>query len=430
MKFMEEITIPLDNNSNSGNSNPNDIKKDSNLPQEKEQILDLLRKTSNGGGTPSQSEFKPTDKKRGGINIFLFFTTIIFLATTIALAYLYYTEKNQKKIISNNDPVEENGDVQGVEIEEYGIVYLKNNKIYSLNSEGSDLIYSTTENSKINKIFPKDNLSIIFTECIDSKCSINELTISTKNFKNIFDTEGKVDEVEFVEKDKYLFSVLTENSIIINKFESDKISELKILDFPEVEREKFVEDFSDIKISPDKKSFIFVKTNSDSGFNFTSYVLDLNGEVIDEIFDATMPEWIDKNTIVFRKYSNSEAGYLYTRDITKKETELLSSTSVSAYSPIFFDNNIYYWTTEDTGILYQYNLTNKKSEELLAGSYPMINKLGNLITFSLSNCDKCVGTDNFNITDYEIKGLKIYDFSSKKIEEIKLEGVQDLVVVE
>ena len=109
-----------------------------------------------------------------------------------------------------------------------------------------------------------------------------------------------------------------------------------------------------------------------------------------------MPVWINDNTIIYRKYSNDEQGYLYAKEIDKDETKL-DNVFKNSYNPKFNDGQIIYWESKSEGVIHKFNY--ESEEDSLVKSnyvYPEYISKNEILAVSTYECKEECNESNYD----------------------------------
>jgi hypothetical protein len=240
-----------------------------------------------------------------------------------------------------------------------------NNLFYGLGSN----IYSydlVTEEKKELTNYPEeitssaDNISIIdaktigFSKCEtkggDFGCGVYTLDLE----KNQIEERQKLDKDLLINKSSLDFASASKFAYVVNVGKEDDWGfdkyqlflfdngDLKLLENIDIEvygRGGLIEDSSKISFSPDKKYLLHIDTGSPrevTGFDPNIYVYDLENNEKQIISEATQPEWLDDETIVYKKIEtviNNEEDGLYLYNISSKNKEKIIGIDDRAYMP-------------------------------------------------------------------------------------------------
>jgi hypothetical protein len=321
-------------------------------------------------------------KKRNCLVPFLIFLVIIFVIISGLLAYLYY--KSQQTDSTEETTVEDSpiSSEEDEEIEEVvvtvpeslrdKIIYSDFYNIYIAEKDGSDEVQLTSypEEETVRDITLIDENNLGYFRCIpvegDFGCEIFTIEINSKAISSVKDisADTHISQLTWIDLNTYLYASVNEDwTIMTLTYETETGSE-DIVSIPQnpAGRGGFIEDDVQLRFSPNAEKFYYIYTGGDDGFDFSVYVYDLEGALVDEIEDATKPYWVDDATIVYRSYSNEAAGYLYQRDLNTNLSEKLEQSTQSGYDPRVLDQRIVYWEASGTGKTYLYDLESDSNE--------------------------------------------------------------------
>jgi hypothetical protein len=128
-------------------------------------------------------------------------------------------------------------------------------------------------------------------------------------------------------------------------------------------------DCSRLNFSPDKTKLLHIATWLRTGLDFTIYVYDLNGTLLDKVDDATKPVWKDNNTIVYEASNVNGTSGLFARNIQAKSSASVDGTVDNAYEGRILDGKLVYWELIKTGNkgngkVHTYTFVDKKDQVL------------------------------------------------------------------
>lgn len=307
--------------------------------------------------------------------IFLGIITGILIIIAVIFAYLNIKHK-----------IEDNQDVLGIEEQKEDssdsssvmenvptslkdkIFYTDSFNIYIATKDGSDQVkltdYKKIQGIKIEEVELIDEKNLGFSRCKRTsgnyECQILTVNLETQDVKTVKEINNDLllMQLTWANNEQYAYTVLNNNlnklSIkYVNRQDEKEIVEIEIF---ETGRREFIEDDMQLKFSPNHDRIYYINTSAGTGFNFSINVYDLEGNLLDQIEDATMPVWKDNNKIIYRRYSNSETGYLYLRDVTKKHSSNLKQSAEAAYNPKALEESVLYWEATGLGKSYLYYL--------------------------------------------------------------------------
>lgn len=311
--------------------------------------------------------------------IFLGIITGILIIIAVIFAYLNIKQKTE-----NNN--EDNQDVLGIEEQKEDtsesssvienipaslkdkIFYTDGFNIYQAIKDGSDQIkltdYKKIQGVKIEEVELIDEKNLGFSRCKRTsgnyECQILTVNLETQDVKPVkeIDNDLLLMQLTWANTEQYAYTVLNNNlnklSIkYVSRQDEKEIAEIEIF---ETGRREFIEDDMQLRFSPNHNRIYYINTSAGTGFNFSINVYDLEGNLLDQIENATMPVWKDNNKLIYRRYSNSETGYLYLRDVIKKQSSNLKQSAEAAYNPEALEESVLYWEASGLGKSYLYYL--------------------------------------------------------------------------
>ena len=316
------------------------------------------------------------------------------------------------------------------------LFYVKDGNIFSydITTKENKKLTSYSENSAnigISNVI--DEKLIGFTRCLtiegDYGCAL--LTLNTDTMK--VEERKKLGKSEhssgatFATATKFAYtffdgnkwSLVYENNGVVKKLEDITMT-------GEFGRGGFVEDSSKVAFSPDKKYLLQISTASPRAImDPTVHVYDLSNDKKDVIENATQPQWMDSELIVYRSYDeeNQKGDGLYIYNVKTKKSEKINGVVDASYLP-----NVLYGTKKIVYNVYPekeiwlYNGENGKNEKLTdLGLDPLWVNESTVVFTSIENCtNDCEG-----MMDYNVLGVAIFDLKTNTaifIPEIKDAG--------
>ena len=175
----------------------------------------------------------------------------------------------------------------------------------------------------------------------------------------------------------------------------------------------YIEDSEKIRFSPDGKYVLQISTSSPrSVSDFNVYVYGVDSDTKKVIQNATQPEWVDNDKIVYRKYEKEGDG-LYIYNIESQTQEKLQGIGKDSYNPevLLGENKILYENNPDKQV-WMYDLTT--NDNTLVADMALSPIWLNLNKIIFSEIEMCNGKEGCGgMVDYEIKGMVVYDLSNK-----------------
>lgn len=373
---------------------------------------------------------RDVSESRGG-NTIEFATLSLFIAGFVLtvvvgiLGLMYFSkQKNQEKedVLGTTEPeLEYKKDLED------SFVYTDGFNIFQARDFGDDVRqltdYKDEKEYKIGSMQVIDNEHIGYFKCgsdsEDTGCKIYKVVVPTEEviLVRTIDKSLKLSRLAWADLSTYAYTTVNSNGTSVNIEYVHDNNVKKIERFPpnvKGDRGIFIEDSSKLIFSPEKDRLAYIDTTAGRGFNFTVYIYDVNGGIVDKIVDATMPVWKDKDTIIYRRYANNDAGYLYKRDLVKKESSRITYSHEASYDPVIQGNFLVWWEMGGSGNTYVYDVTKSKGELLEQGSaYPVWIGKNEIMYAKTRECgqEECMdpGTidleTQFLVEDYYVKNL-------------------------
>ncbi|MBP8979002.1 hypothetical protein KBG23_00780 [Candidatus Dojkabacteria bacterium] len=316
------------------------------------------------------------------------------------------------------------------------LFYVKDSNIFSYDITTKEIkkLTSYPENSAnigISNVI--DEKQIGFTRCLtvegDYGCALftlNTDTLKVEERKKLGKSEHSQG-ATFATETKFAYaffkgnkwSLVYENNGVVKILEDITMTE-------EFGRGGFVEDSSKVAFSPDQKYLLQISTASPRAImDPTVHVYDLSNDKKDVIDNATQPQWMDSNLIVYRSYDEEtqKGDGLYIYNVKTKKSEKINGVVDASYLP-----NVLYGTKKIVYNVYPekeiwlYNGENGKNEKLTdLGLDPLWVNESTVVFTSIENCtNDCEG-----MMDYNVLGVAIFDLKTNTaifIPEIKDAG--------
>ncbi|MBU0975266.1 MAG: hypothetical protein ABIE03_06070 [Patescibacteria group bacterium] len=314
-------------------------------------------------------ENKPIEPKKKGSNINCFVTILVILnivsiAAAGVFAYLYFTRNNSvpkdEALPQDSEEKQEKETVDTATVQK--IYFTDGYNVFQGDSDGSDQTqltqYSVEDKGELLELELIGSDNIGFARCITDQnnldCEIFLLDIQTKEVKTVnqLDISDYLYSLTWRDQDRYAYCTSDGANLQIIYFNGTSSVDLKTIALPEGERAEFIEDDTQLKFSPDKERIYLIDTRARSGFDFTIDILDLEGNLLAKIKDATNPSWLDNDRIIYRKYSNEDAGYLYTYDLTTQQSTKIEKSTNAAYAPKIQGSAVVFWDASGLGKTY------------------------------------------------------------------------------
>jgi len=199
-------------------------------------------------------------------------------------------------------------------------------------------------------------------------------------------------------------------------------SGLRILEDITIEtygRGGFVEDSEKIRFSPDGKYVLQISTSSPrSPSDFNVYVYNVGSDVKNVLSNATQPEWVDNNKIVYRKYEKEGDG-LYVYDVINQTQNKLQEIANNSYRPevLLGGKKILYENNADKQV-WLYDLSTHKNTIVVENALSPFWLTSTKIVYN--EIELCNGREGCGgMVDYEVKNVAVYDLATgSKIENI------------
>ncbi|MDD3648171.1 MAG: hypothetical protein PHS44_06785 [Candidatus Dojkabacteria bacterium] len=388
---------------------------------------------------PDENKLIKPKKKEGKVNCLvtiLVILNVVSFAIAGVFAYLYFTDSNL--MTPNRNSSESSATSQSTTTTTQQtpakMYYTDKYNIFESEATGKNPAqltqYNTEERGELRELELIDDSFLGFVRCLTAQDSVNCVILSLNPQTKEVKTVNEIDDNKFLEniswqdKDRYVYSIVDGTNLSINYFNGSTSQELKTIALPEGSRGKFIEDDARLRFSPEKDKFLSIYTTARTGFDFTIDVIDLEGDLIAKIKNATNPVWIDNDHIVYRKYSNNEAGYLYNYDLETQLAIRVEKSTSAAYSPKVFGNKMVFWDATGLG---KTNLLDFDKNELTAvseNSAYIIWLSDKEVIFAktracqTNECDDPESLDYIN--QFVTEKYYIYNFETKSETEIEL----------
>lgn len=244
------------------------------------------------------------------------------------------------------------------------VFYLKDNNIFSHDVETKETMkwtdyiknkdtsppYSETGEQipfiRISDVRIIDENTLGFVKCgilsrYNSGCGIYILDLKTKKIseKEKFAGFTFVLALDFYSPNKFAYTIIDySNNKLQTSLSNDGTLEILDLDsFGATGGEETKEDVARIRFSEDGKYLFTILTLSPSKmFNYNIYIYDLsNNSRVRITPEATHPEWLDNQTIVYRKYLGGKEGGdgLYLLNVDTGDEEKIKEANDGSYKP-------------------------------------------------------------------------------------------------
>ena len=304
---------------------------------------------------------------------------------------------------------------------------IESKKIYQLTSypenESFSPAYDESGKQKPNiliqniRVIDENNLGFGKCEIItgDFGCGIYVLNLKT----NLITEKKKLDsDMLLLASDwhssntfSYLVTADEKWQVYLNTKDDHRILEDLIID--KYGRGGHIEDSEKIRFSPDGKYVLQISTSSPrNSLDFNIYVYGVNSDVKKVIQNATQPEWVNNNEIVYRKYEKEGDG-LYIYNLESQTQRKLQSVDRESYNPevLLGDNKILYENIPEKQV-WLHDLTTNDSVLIADLALTPVWLNANKIIFS--EIEMCNGKEGCGgMVDYEIKNIVVYDLSAK-----------------
>ena len=431
------------------NINPNEVvtpnKVEVRTPEELKKRQDLISglkdKLKSTGQTSSNITNTPKKKfnSRSCLLVFFGILTIFLIGTTLFFAVKYFSEKGDD---NGNGQTEETTSTTSTEDGENGEVEkpdLKNGRIAYIDASSNlNLVDPYGENTgsipitldaglSIYRLYFINKEEIAFTACNQEKtaCSLFSIDIEEKKQNKMGDYNGFLIDIDWINKNNFVYAINTPTGIELMENKGSLTESIARLDFVYVSRDPFIEDYNEIILSPNDEQVLFVSTSSGNGFNFTTYVYNLERELLDTIENSTMSVWKDDSSIIYRYYSNKNNGPLYIREIEDKKSSELVKSPDSSYNPQIKGRYMIYWEFRGDGTPYIYDFLNETHLELYdEGAYPVWIGPKNVLIAKTRNCevDECKSRSTMEqLTDLFFESILLVDTNSLKMQETAID---------
>ncbi len=377
--------------------------------------------------------------KGSGLNpiiAFMMFALVISTFFAFFFAFKYFKlkkETNQKsenngEVLGETNTIENTSEEKNQEEFRDKLFYTDNINIYRASKNGKNIIKLTNYDNNRSRIYELEIINENFLgyfRC-ETSCQINKLDIKTRKSSLVKEIEPSMKPVQLTWEDdnKLVYTFINNQTQELNIVYFDNGNELlidKIL-IAQGNRPSFIEDSWRLEFSPNKDKFLHIHTTSEYGLNFTTKIYDKKGNLFGEIYNSTMPAWKDNNSIVYRNYSNQNAGYLYEYNINSKQIEKIASSMPLSYLPQIANQYVVYWEGNKNIFLLDLNT---KENKLIAGNYinPIWLSQNEIILASLRNCEE-YECETYGTFEYELQsviaGYYIYNIQEEKFYDLEI----------
>lgn len=362
-----------------------------------------------------------SDRQKRIQNLAFFAFIIVFFLVPAGIVGMIYRNAQsapQELVEQEAGEVIETGEVQGVSTEDPApiapvnvrdrLFYIRDNNVYAASKTGEEITamtsYATERPGAIADLNLIDENHLGFYMCSPgSGCDLIRLDIASKETSIVqhFEDNIQLIAVAWETFDAYAYSYhdIAEERVTVKYRGITGEKTLAEFGYVQNDRDRFIEDDLQMSFSPSGEFLYYIYTQGQDGFDFTIYVYDTSGVEVDRIPDATMPDWYDDRTIVYRGYSNQSPGFLYIRDLTQNRSTKIQNSSRASYHPQANNSRITYWTSAGLGMTYVYDAQSLEVEVIgVNAAYPLWLSENEVLFASNRKCfsDECtVGTIDF-----------------------------------
>jgi len=300
------------------------------------------------------------------------------------------------------------------------LFYIENNNVYSYDVTTKQIkkwtAFVTTQPSLILKslsVTETDDLGFVICETTPT-CKLYVLDLESEQLsvvKEFSNTEYKYLS-DFFDKSTYAYESSNPGKWQLNLV---KNGQEKIIDSSDLiigGRGGFIEDHQAIHFSPAGQYLLYIDTASqrtESVEDINVYIYDVNSGDKKTIPDATTPEWLDNDTIVFRRYSAKDTPnnglYIYTLS-TASEQKIDAIMSNAYFPAVDRRQSQITFTDLNTLEVSTYNLLDKQVVKVLDNAKNTLWLNGETIVYNeTTRCTADCGPSEFESTAVKTKNI-------------------------
>ena len=219
----------------------------------------------------------------------------------------------------------------------------------------------------------------------------------------------QISEIDFASPNKFAYLVTAYPKWQVFLFDNGTLRTLEDITMNLTGRGGFIEDCDKIRFSKDGKYVLQISTSSPrSPMDFNVYVYDLTNDSKQILSGATQPEWLDNNTIIYRKYEENGDG-LYLYNVNTKMQEKIDGVDNASYSPeVLTGANKVIYTIYPKKQIWLYDLNTKKNSKILDSA---IN--GFWVTPTKIIYEEIeLGDEMDEMGEYKIKSVALFDLET------------------
>lgn len=431
---MQEFTLPSNQTEQETPQQPENTTQRMNIPQQLQNMATAAPQ--------NQGMQQPASSTGTSINCRLVFAIMIFVMIIILgiiFGFLYFRSDEDGDVLGTVEEIAEDTDSSSDSVPApliNKIIYHNGYNIFISDKDGSNpkqlTSYKVTIGSMIYEVELINNYLLGFIRCsVEDEnylCSIVTYDLIKEEEEKLKDipSEIQIENLTWVNLDRFAYTSLSkENRLLgINLIDKNIPKIITGFKIPDIKRDDFIEDDNKLVFSPDGSKLLYINTNSQTGFDFTTYIYDLNNSEVHTIYDATKPTWKDNQTIIYRKYSNSEAGPLYQYHLGNKQSEKLVNMLSASYDPNVLGKNLVFWEASSRGKSYLYDLYMKKQVKIADESaYPIWLSNSEIIIAKTRKCEvnECTeqGKEEYE-SQLKITGYALFNLETSETIDIKL----------
>lgn len=173
----------------------------------------------------------------------------------------------------------------------------------------------------------------------------------------------------------------------------------------------FVEDYFEMRFSPDGKNLMQIATASVRNYaDFNVYIYNLSSGTQQVILNATHAAWLDDDTVVYRKYQKEG---LYSYDLlTRSSTQIEGITGDVYYPTILPGTGKMLYSTDPVAGVYVYDFNTKLAKKVTNDAVRPLWATSNVIVYSsVESCGENCGPDQV----FNYLSVDSYNLSTNKV---------------
>lgn len=252
----------------------------------------------------------------------------------------------------------------------------------------------------------------------DFGCSIDVLDLVNKSIseKKKLGKDMNILNVGFYSEDKFSYLITTDKKWQVYLYDNGNEKVLEDMDNNLMGRGGSEEDVSEIEYSNDGKYMFQISTSTPRSVgDFNVYLYNLIDGSKQVIPDATSPDWVDNEKIVYRSRANKGDG-LYLYNVNTKTKTKIKEIDKDAYKPsVNYGTGKILYTLFSPKQIWLYDLNTKeniKVKDNATYGYWISPKVMVYNRIKLCNGDEtCEGV---SMSDYEVLSKGIYDIEKKQ----------------